>query len=173
MLVANRMQLTCPPNRVHMSSHFREELELADVGSSFEYEQQRKTIVRGRVTVSSYLVRTANVAVPEHFVGKLKITHAHHPRTSILVRMRHKRGPTLAPSQTRYPFASSQRSGTSHNSNPPQMMPVPLPVEKMAPLLPPFFSSSQNSSAVEYWCTAQKYKWRALHLFSIFARVMP
>jgi hypothetical protein len=73
------MQLTCPPGKIHVTTYYKEELENIDGKLFFEYEPPRKTIVRGRGTVVSYVLKSAYVPVPDDFIAKLGIVRSHKP----------------------------------------------------------------------------------------------
>ena len=79
LALANRMQLTCPPSRIHVTTYYKEELENIDGKLFFDYDPPRKTIVRGRGTVVSYVLRSAYVPVPEDFMTKLGIVRSQEP----------------------------------------------------------------------------------------------
>jgi class 3 adenylate cyclase len=75
--VAARMQSTAGLGRIHCSEEFKELLDNADKNFDFEFDVQRRTILKGRVTHASYMLRSAHVPVPEDFLAAFGITRSH------------------------------------------------------------------------------------------------
>ena len=72
MQVAARMQATAAAGKIHCSEEFKEMLDVADKNFDYEFDVQRRTILKGRVTHPSYVMRSAHVPVPEDFIASLQ-----------------------------------------------------------------------------------------------------
>lgn len=74
--LAARMQATSQPNKMHLSGAAKEVLERTDRERLFEFDDARKTVVKGQGTVTSYFINSANVAIPSSIIGNLGIEYA-------------------------------------------------------------------------------------------------
>merc|ERR1712146_178031 len=77
MQIAARMQSTSAPGRIHCSEEYKELFDIADKNFDFEFDVQRRTILKGRVTHASYMILSAHVPVPEDFLVQFGITRSH------------------------------------------------------------------------------------------------
>src|SRR3990167_3499683 len=62
--LANRMQQTAMPNRIHVTVMVKEMLRNRDPNGKYIFDHSRKTVVRGHGTITSYFVRAVTENVP-------------------------------------------------------------------------------------------------------------
>jgi class 3 adenylate cyclase len=74
--LCQRMQATALPGRASASATFKELIETVDATGVFEFDAVKRAVVRGRGTVSSYPVKSVQLAVDEVLLHQLKIEHA-------------------------------------------------------------------------------------------------
>jgi class 3 adenylate cyclase len=71
--LANRMQQTALPNRIHVTLMVREMLRTRDPKCLYLFEGSRKTVVRGHGTLTSYFVRAVTETVPPAVMRALNV----------------------------------------------------------------------------------------------------
>ena len=71
--LANRMQQTAQPNRIHVTMMVVELLKKRDTERIYTFEAPRKTVVRGQGTITSYYVKSMAQAVPKEVTQVLAI----------------------------------------------------------------------------------------------------
>jgi class 3 adenylate cyclase len=73
--LANRMQQTALPNRIHATVMVKEMLRNRDPNNKYIFDHSRKTVVRGHGTITSYFVRTVTERVPHELMLANGIDH--------------------------------------------------------------------------------------------------
>jgi hypothetical protein len=71
--LANRMQQTAQPGRIHVTMMVKEMLKTRDVHRRYLFDASRKTVVRGQGTITSYFMRSVVEAIPQPVVAALGI----------------------------------------------------------------------------------------------------
>ena len=74
--VANRLQQTASPGRIHVSHVIRDSIRQWGKRNVYTFDQQRKTIVRGQGTISSYFVKTMLLEIPTSITEPLGMRRA-------------------------------------------------------------------------------------------------
>ena len=74
--LANRMQLTALPGRIHVTSVVREALKARDPEHCYTFDASRKTIVRGQGTIASYFVKSVLISAPTSLTEPMGIRPA-------------------------------------------------------------------------------------------------
>eukprot|EP00388_Colpodella_angusta_P014121 GDKJ01035330.1.p1 GENE.GDKJ01035330.1~~GDKJ01035330.1.p1 ORF type:complete len:467 (-),score=-11.52 GDKJ01035330.1:184-1584(-) len=74
--LANRMQLTALPGRIHVTSVIREALKARDPEHCYTFDGARKTIVRGQGTIASYFVKSILINAPTSLTEPIGIRPA-------------------------------------------------------------------------------------------------
>jgi class 3 adenylate cyclase len=75
-VLANRMQQTAMPNRIHVTFMVKELLLKRDPHNKYLFDHSRKTVVRGQGTITSYFVRTVTEHVPFELIRANGIDYA-------------------------------------------------------------------------------------------------
>ena len=74
--LANRMQQTSQPSRIHVTTMVKDMLRTRDPEGKFKFEAPRKTVVRGHGTITSFFVRSICEPVPRSLLVGTGIEHA-------------------------------------------------------------------------------------------------
>ena len=74
--LASRMESTAMVDRLQLSSPTYEFLRGVDVNSIYEFDEPKKTLVKGYGTITTYHVRSTTLAVPDELTDKLHIDRA-------------------------------------------------------------------------------------------------
>eukprot|EP00744_Colponema_vietnamica_P005229 GILI01007682.1.p1 GENE.GILI01007682.1~~GILI01007682.1.p1 ORF type:complete len:965 (+),score=221.64 GILI01007682.1:422-2896(+) len=74
--LASRMESTAMVDRIQLSSPTYDFLRSVDVSNVFEFEEPKKTLVKGYGTIKTYHIRSSTLAVPEILIKTLLIDRA-------------------------------------------------------------------------------------------------
>lgn len=74
--LASRMESTAMVDRIQLSAPTYEFLRAVDVNNVFEFEEPKKTLVKGYGTIKTYHIRSSTLAVPEILIKTLRIDRA-------------------------------------------------------------------------------------------------
>lgn len=74
--LASRMESTSTSARVQLSGPTMDILSRLDADHLFEFDAPRRTLVKGYGTMTTYLVKSTNIAIPKTIMEKLQIDHA-------------------------------------------------------------------------------------------------
>ena len=76
LALSHRLQATCQPSKAHASSTFKELVESVDARNTFEFDSLRKTMVKGRGTITSYPIRSVQLVIDDFLLYKMRIEYA-------------------------------------------------------------------------------------------------
>jgi class 3 adenylate cyclase len=76
LAICQRMQATAQVGRVNVSATFKELIETVDAAGTFEFDALKKAVVKGRGAISSYPIKSIQLAIDEVLLHQLKIEHA-------------------------------------------------------------------------------------------------
>ena len=111
MAIASRMQVTCPPGRIHVTVQFREHLMQADLEDIFEFDPPRKTVVKGHSNIVSHFLYSVHLPTPDELLTQLHIEYS-HKRYEFLAVQNEKRLSKASPPTLSGTSSSSGSKGT-------------------------------------------------------------